>query len=92
MSKFFAVVSMLLLAGAGLFARSLFNLKSIDPGFRVENLIAFSVDPSLSGYDSARTLNYFERMQQELAALPQSGCLIATEVDVPGLPVNFVSV
>lgn len=30
------------------------------------------------------------RPADELAALPQSGCVIATEVDVPGLPVNFV--
>jgi predicted permease len=63
-------MSMLLLAGAGLFARSLFNLKSIDPGFRVESLIAFSVDPSLSGYDPARTRSYYLRMQEELAAIP----------------------
>jgi sugar lactone lactonase YvrE len=32
------------------------------------------------------------RPADELAALPDSGRVIATEVDVPGLPVNFVSV
>jgi sugar lactone lactonase YvrE len=32
-----------------------------------------------------------ERPAAELQALPQSGCIVATRVDVPGLPVNFVS-
>lgn len=31
------------------------------------------------------------RPAEELQALPQSGCVIATRVEVPGLPVNFVS-
>ena len=44
-------LSMLLLAGAGLFARSLFNLRSVDPGFSVDRLLTFAIEPSLSGYD-----------------------------------------
>jgi len=32
------------------------------------------------------------RPEPELAEFPQSGCVIATDVDVPGLPVNFVTV
>jgi len=34
----------------------------------------------------------YKRPAEELAALPESGRVIAMEVDVPGLPVNFVSV
>jgi predicted permease len=60
----------MLLAGAGLFARSLLNLRSVDPGFSIESLLTFSVDPTLSGYDSARTVALFERMQEALAAVP----------------------
>lgn len=33
----------------------------------------------------------YNRPAEELQALPQSGCIIAAQVDVPGLPVNFVS-
>ena len=33
----------------------------------------------------------YKRPAQELQQLPQSGCVISTRVDVPGLPVNFVS-
>ena len=63
-------LSMLLLSGAGLFARSLYNLKTLDPGFRVDRLFAFSIDPSLSGYQGDRLLSLYQRMQQELAAVP----------------------
>jgi len=47
------------------------------------------------GGDDLRTLFVtsasYNRPAEELAAMPQSGCIIATQVDVPGLPVNFVS-
>ena len=63
-------LSMLLLAGAGLFARSLYNLKTLDPGFRVENVFTFSVDPSLSGYEGERLTALYGRLQQELSTVP----------------------
>ncbi len=47
------------------------------------------------GGDDLRTLYVtsasYNRPKDELLALPLSGCVIATRVDVPGLPVNFVS-
>jgi sugar lactone lactonase YvrE len=47
------------------------------------------------GGDDRRTLFVtsasYNRPAGELQALPQSGCIIAAQVDVPGLPVNFVS-
>ena len=63
-------LSMLLLAGAGLFARSLYNLKALDPGFRVDSVYAFSIDPSLSGYEGDRLTELYRRMQDELSAVP----------------------
>ena len=63
-------LSMVLLAGSGLFARSLYNLKSLDPGFRVDDIFAFSLDPSLSGYSGDRLTGLYRRMQDELTALP----------------------
>ena len=63
-------MSMLLLIGAGLFARSMYNLQSVDPGFQVEKLVAFSVDPALNGYAIERRLQLFESMQRELSNVP----------------------
>jgi len=63
-------LSVLLLAGAALFARSLYNLKTLNPGFRADQLLAFSIDPSLNGYPRARSLTIFQRLEEELAKLP----------------------
>ncbi|HVP45444.1 MAG TPA: ABC transporter permease [Bryobacteraceae bacterium] len=63
-------LSLLLLVGAGLFARSLFNLMTEDAGFRAAKLLRFSVDPSLNGYEPARGWAFYRELQQRLAALP----------------------
>ena len=46
-------LSLLLLIGAGLFIRSLRNLRDMGPGFHAGNLVAFDLDPSLNGYTAA---------------------------------------
>ena len=48
-------LSLLLLIGAGLFIRSLRNLKDLDPGFHTGNLIAFEINPTLNGYPPERS-------------------------------------
>src|SRR5262245_3959309 len=63
-------LSVLLLAGAALFARSLYNLKSLNPGFEADQLLAFSVNPSLNGYPRERALTIVQRFEEELARLP----------------------
>jgi putative ABC transport system permease protein len=63
-------LSLLLLVGAGLFARSLYNLRVLDPGFRAERLVVFSLDPALSGYDEAHVQAFAVRLQEELRGVP----------------------
>jgi predicted permease len=63
-------LSLLLLVGAGLFARSLFNLLRVDPGFRTERLLTFAIDPSLNGYSKERGFALFHDLQERLARLP----------------------
>ena len=73
-------LSLLLLVGAGLFTRSLMNLRSLDPGFRPERLHAFTVDPSLNGYDFVRRVDTLRRIQEELTAEPGVEAASAAEV------------
>jgi putative ABC transport system permease protein len=63
-------LSLLLLIGAGLFTRSLANLRSLDPGFEPERLLTFSVNPALNGYDLTRRYTLFKRLQDDLLAEP----------------------
>jgi len=63
-------LSLLLLIGAGLFARSLHNLKSVNPGFEVGNLLSFQVNPTLNGYDPDRAKLFYRQLTDALAALP----------------------
>lgn len=63
-------LSLLLLVGAGLFTRSLWNLRTLNPGFEVDQLLTFSVDPSLSGYSREQSLALLPRIQDGLAAVP----------------------
>ncbi len=73
-------LSVLLLAGAGLFARSLYNLRTLNPGFVTDNLLQFSLDPALSGYSRERSLALFTQMQVQLAALPGATSVAAAVV------------
>ncbi len=63
-------LSMALLISAGLFAKSLLNVSRVDIGIEVDGLITFSVSPELNNYtpDESRTL--FERIEDELSAIP----------------------
>jgi predicted permease len=63
-------LSLMLLIGAGLFARSLYNVKNIDAGFHTDHLITFAVQPSLNGYSQERMRSLFERLQENIARLP----------------------
>jgi predicted permease len=75
-------LSLLLLIGAGLFVKSLSNLRNLGPGFPVERLIGFNLDPSLNGYKPDRTKLFYQRLTDSVAALPgvQSAGLAAVRI------------
>ncbi len=63
-------LSMLLLVGAGLFARTLVNLRDIDAGFNTEHLLVFNLDAAKAGYEGRRRVGFYEQVRNSLAALP----------------------
>jgi predicted permease len=63
-------LSLLLLIGAGLFLRSLQNLRDLDPGFRTKNLLTFSLNPTLNGYPKERSWQFYRQLKDSLDVIP----------------------
>ncbi len=61
----------LLVAVAGLMARTLYKLQRINLGFHAENIVAFSVRPGLNGYDENRLSIYYDDFLLRVATLPE---------------------
>jgi predicted permease len=62
--------SLLLLVGAGMFVRTIQNLRSVNPGFETEHLLAFNLDPATAGYTAAGVAPVEQRALEAIAALP----------------------
>jgi len=63
-------VSVLLLIGAGLFIRSLRNLRTLDLGMKTEHLVAFNLSPGLSGYTPLRTKQFTKQVAERIRSAP----------------------
>jgi predicted permease len=63
-------LSLLLTIAAGLFVRSVYNLKSSDFGFETEHLVLATIDPTLSGYDIPRTQALIDQIDAKLKSIP----------------------
>jgi predicted permease len=63
-------LSIFVAVGAGLLVRTLQNLRNTDPGFRSENILLFGINPVLSGYDSAKSIQLCGTLQRRFAAMP----------------------
>ncbi|MFN2493546.1 MAG: ABC transporter permease, partial [Pyrinomonadaceae bacterium] len=63
-------LSMVLLTGAGLFARSLLKLQDEDVGFNRENVLLVGVDSRLAGYKPTELASVYQQLLDRLTALP----------------------
>ncbi len=63
-------LSMLLLMFAGLLMRSLRNAGEIDPGFKVENGLALSVDLGIKNYSATEAYLLFDQLLERVRNLP----------------------
>ena len=64
------VISVSLLVGALLLARSMSVRRAIDPGFAASHALSFSVEPQLQGYDEARRAAFFPALLDRVRQLP----------------------
>ncbi len=76
-------LSMMLLAAAGLFVKSLLNVSRVDLGLRTDRMLTFGISPSLNGYSPERARLLFQRLETELASVP--GVTGVTAATVPVL-------
>jgi predicted permease len=79
-------LSVLLLGGAGLFVRTLDNLRHQSAGFVTENLDTFMLDPTQSGYGDARSAQIMTNALDTLRRIP--GVVAAAGTDDPELDGN----
>jgi len=94
-------LTLLLVTSAWGFVRSLYNLQHVDLGFPADHVLQFSIAPQLNGYDQARSLEFYHRLEDRLKALPGVVSVSAAEealisdsdrgsnVTVEGAPANL---
>jgi predicted permease len=64
------VLLMLLLVGAGLFARTLANLQAIPLGFNPENVLLFDINAPQAGYPEANVVAYYTQLRERFREIP----------------------
>src|SRR5215475_3010598 len=74
-------LSLLLLVGAGLFIRTLYNLQQVNLGFNQEKLLLFALNPRQGGYKDERLTQFYEQLSARLDNL--TGVRAATFGAVP---------
>jgi predicted permease len=74
-------LSLLLLIGAGLFVRTLQNLKGIDLGFRADKVLLLSMNPGLNGYKPEQVKSFYAQLLERVNRLP--GVQSASLADMP---------
>ncbi|MGD0369219.1 MAG: ABC transporter permease, partial [Acidobacteriaceae bacterium] len=62
--------SLLLLVGAGLFVRTIENLRNVNAGFATDHLLGFELDPQLAGYPASGVAPVEQRAIDAVTALP----------------------
>ena len=90
-------ISMVLLTGAGLFARSLMKLQSEDVGFDRNNMLLVDIDPRLAGYKPTELAGLYQQIVDRVSTVPNvqsvsmatyaplSGSQRSSSIKVPGL-------
>ena len=63
-------ISLVLLVGAGLLVRTLYNLSKVDVGFNADNVLVFRIDPAVQSDSSFRVFDLYDRIMAAIEAVP----------------------
>src|SRR5215471_16396361 len=64
-------ISLVLLAGAGLFIRTLQELRAVDPGFRVHGMLDARLSAKPGGYKNVDWVSYYRQLLERVSAEPE---------------------
>ncbi len=93
-------LSVLLVSMSGLLVRTFANLRTLDPGFKSENVLLFRLNAGKAGYKGTQLIEFYENVRQSLSAIPGvraiglsdhmlvGGGMSSSAVTVPGRPAN----
>ncbi len=91
-------LSLLLVAAAGLFVRSLNQLQSVQLGFNSEKILLFHLDATQAGYKPEAAARLYAQLEERFRAIPGvkaatssdlplvGGWMSSTGVEIPGIP------
>jgi putative ABC transport system permease protein len=77
-------VAVMLVAGAGLLARTLLSMQQVDPGYRAENVLTAAVNLPFNRYAPTRAATFYRNVEHELAALPGVRAAIGGSLPLDG--------
>lgn len=88
-------LSVVLLVGAGLFARSLWRLQQVDPGFKAEHVLSMEVSLPVARYEEGEQMPFYQRLEERVRARPgvaQVGAInilpLSNNYDSQGVQIN----
>ena len=79
-------LTVVLLVGAGLLARSFASLQRVDPGFEMQNLLVLRVAPDVTRYRGQAVIEYYKRVLDSIEELPG----VASAAAVTVLPMSSI--
>jgi putative ABC transport system permease protein len=62
--------TLLLVVGAGMFVRTIQNLRNVNPGYPTDHLLSFDLTPEMAGYPAAAVAPVEQRVLDAVGALP----------------------
>src|SRR5262249_12700454 len=74
-------ISLVLVAGAGLFVRTLAKLQSLNIGFARENVLVFKLNAKQAGHRQAELLPFYSALEQRFSTIP--GVISVAETNSP---------
>ena len=82
-------MSIVLLVGAGLLIRSLWQLQQVNPGFSAEKVLAMEVSLPTARYEEGEQMPFYQRLEERIAAKP--GVAAIGAINILPLSANYDS-